>query len=44
MTNDTATMNELRDNSINNDFFGKRSNVYYDDELDLYFVDMKIKD
>nr|ELR5097525.1 hypothetical protein [Providencia rettgeri] len=43
MTNDTATMNELRDNSINNDFFGKRSNVYYDDELDLYFVEYEDK-
>ncbi len=43
ITNDTATMNELRDNSINNDFFGKRSGVYYDDELDLYFVEYEGK-
>lgn len=43
ITNDTATMNELRDNSINNKFFGKRSGVYYDDELDLYFVEYEDK-
>lgn len=43
MTSDTATMNELRNNSINNDFFGKRSSVYYDDELDLYFVEYEDK-
>lgn len=39
LTNSNATMNKFRDNSINNDFFGKRSGVYYDDELDLYFVE-----
>ncbi|MFD1092232.1 hypothetical protein [Providencia vermicola] len=39
LTNSNATMNKFRDNSINNDFFGKRSGVYYDDELDLYFIE-----
>ena len=39
LTNSNATMNKFRDNSINNDFFGKRSSIYYDDELDLYFVE-----
>ncbi|MGG4661804.1 hypothetical protein [Providencia vermicola] len=39
LTNSNATMNKFRDNSINNDFFGKRSGIYYDDELGLYFVE-----
>lgn len=39
MTNNTATMNKFRDKAINSSFFGKRSNVYYDDEFDLYFVE-----
>ncbi|MEX9950009.1 hypothetical protein AB7X11_16005 [Providencia alcalifaciens] len=43
MTNNTASMNMFRDNSINEDFFGKRSGVYYDDELDLYFVEQEDK-
>ena len=39
MTNNTATMNKFKDKAINSSFFGKRSNVYYDDEFDLYFVE-----
>ncbi|MTB68082.1 hypothetical protein GKR48_14840 [Providencia sp. wls1943] len=39
MTNDTVSMNKFRDNSINDDFLGKRSGIYYDDELDLYFIE-----
>ncbi|WP_353243291.1 hypothetical protein [Providencia sp.] len=44
MTNDTATMNKFRDNLINSDYLGIRSDVYYDDELDLYFVEYLKKD
>ena len=39
MTNNKATMNKFRDKAINSSFFGKRSRIYYDDELDLYFVE-----
>ncbi|ATG18124.1 hypothetical protein CO695_18105 [Providencia alcalifaciens] len=41
MTNSTASMNMFKDNSINEGFFSKRSDVYYDDELDLYFVEQE---
>ena len=43
MTDNTASMNQFRDNSINNDFFGKKSGVYYDDEIDLYFIEQEDK-
>ncbi len=39
MTDNMVTMNKFRDNSINSDFLGVRSDVYYDDELDLYFFE-----
>ncbi|MGJ3354494.1 hypothetical protein [Providencia sp. Je.9.19] len=39
MTNNKATMNKFRDNLINSYYWGARSGIYYDDELDLYFVE-----
>ncbi|MEX9974887.1 hypothetical protein AB7W84_15300 [Providencia rettgeri] len=39
MTDNMTTMNKFRDNAINSGYFGTRSDVYYDDELDLYFVE-----